>query len=371
MAPDKFTGSLSAPEAAGHIGAALQRVVPAVEVRLQPVADGGDGTLDAVLACGFTRVPVKVCGPTGLAVDAAFGRRGDTALVELAEASGSRRLPGGRAEPMLASSYGTGELVRAALDEGAGTVVLGVGGSACTDGGAGMLQALGARLRDAQGQEVGTGGGALADVVSVDLSGLDSRLAATRVVLASDVDNPLVGREGAAAVYAPQKGASQAQVAALDGARRRWARVLTEATGHDMSRRRAAGAAGGVGFAALAALGAELRPGIELILDLVGFDDLVDGARLVITGEGSFDRQSLRGKAAVGVAAAAARHGVPTVGVVGRCTVPARDVRAAGLRAVYTLESLEPDLETSLRSAGALLERLVATRLAPDWFPAR
>lgn len=371
MAPDKFTGSLSAPEAAAHIAAALHRVLPDVEVRLQPVADGGDGTLDAVLACGFTRVPVSVSGPTGVAVDAALGRRGGTALVELAEASGSRRLPQRRPEPMLASSYGTGELVCAALDGGADTVVLGVGGSASTDGGAGMLQALGARLRDAQGQEVGTGGGALADVAAVDLSGLDPRLAATRVVLASDVDNPLVGRDGAAAVYAPQKGASQAQVAALDAALRRWARVLTEATGHDMSGRRAAGAAGGVGFAALAALGAELRPGIELILDLVGFDDLVSGARLVITGEGSFDRQSLRGKAAVGVAAAAARHGVPTVGVVGRCTVPADDVRAAGLRAVYTLESLEPDLETSLRSAGVLVERLVASRLAPDWLPAR
>jgi glycerate 2-kinase len=367
VAPDKFKGSLTAPQVAAHLAAGLRRFAPGADVRLAPVADGGDGTLDAVAACGYSLETVVVTGPTGEPVEAAFARRGSTAVVELAEASGLRRLPAGRLDPMNATSRGTGELLRAALDAGCDHIVVGIGGSASTDGGAGMLQALGARLLDRSGHELGPGGAALAALQSVDLDALDPRLADVRVVLASDVDNPLLGAKGAAAVYGPQKGASPAQVAELDTALGRWAEVLAQVTGGDLSMSPSGGAAGGVGFAALAVLQAELRPGIELIMDLIEFDALLPGARLVITGEGSLDQQSLHGKAPVGVAAAAAPHSVPTIAVAGICTLSTEDLQAGGLRAAYALIDLEPDAAVCIRDAGRLLEQLAATVVAPAW----
>jgi glycerate kinase len=367
VAPDKFKGSLTAPQVAAAVAAGLRRFMPTVDVRLAPVADGGDGLLEAVAACGYSLVPVAPSGPTGAPVDAAFARRGSTAVIELAQASGLRRLPDGRLDAMHASSRGTGEVLRAALDAGCDQIIVGLGGSACTDGGAGMLQALGVGLTDRRGRELGPGGAALEDLHTVDLHGLDPRLADVTVVLASDVDNPLLGPQGAAAVYGPQKGATAAQVAQLEAGLDRWARFLAEATGADMSERFGAGAAGGVGFAALAVLDATPRPGIELILDLIGFDDLVAGARLTITGEGLLDEQSLRGKAPVGVAAAAARHGVPTIVITGRCSLSLEEAQAGGLRAAYALTTLEPDSSVCLRDAGRLVEELAAAVVAPEW----
>jgi glycerate 2-kinase len=367
VAPDKFKGSLTAPAAAARIGAGLHRFRADLDVRLAPVADGGDGTLDAVTACGWSRRVMTVSGPTGEPIEAGLGLRGRAAVVELAEASGLRRLPHGRPAPMQASSRGTGELVRAALDAGCDQIILGLGGSACTDGGAGMLQALGARLLDQDGKQLEPGGAALLRLAGVDLTGLDPRLAGTRVVLASDVDNPLLGPRGAAAVYAPQKGATPGQVAELDRGLRHWAQLLARATGGDRTDQAGGGAAGGVGFAALAVLGAELQQGIELILDLIDFDDLLPAAALVITGEGSLDQQSLHGKAPVGVAAAATRHGVPTVAVAGRSTLSAVDLRTGGFDGAYSLLSLEPDPKVCMADAGRLLEELVATVVAPAW----
>jgi glycerate 2-kinase len=367
IAPDKFKGSLTAAEVAGHLAAGLLRFRADLEVRLAPVADGGDGTLEAVLARGYTLLPVAVSGPTGKPADAAFAVRAKTAVVELAEASGLRRLPQGRLDPMNATSRGTGELLRAALDAGCEQIVVGLGGSACTDGGAGLLQALGVRLLDRQGRELGPGGAALRALHEVDLHGLDPRLAGARIVLASDVDNPLLGPKGAAAVYAPQKGADPAQVAELDAGLHRWAEVIAVATGADRSATPGAGAAGGVGFAALAVLGGQLRPGIELILELIEFDALLPGAQLVITGEGSLDQQSLHGKAPVGVAAAAARHGLPTVAVAGRCLLSPEEAQAGGIQAAYALTSLEADPEVSMREAGRLLEQIAFTVVGPQW----
>lgn len=369
IAPDKFKGSLTAPEVAAAIAAGLHRYRPDLEVRAAPIADGGDGTLDAVTARGYAPVPALVSGPNGTPIEAVFGRRGRTAVVELAEASGLRRLDGGRLDPMNATSRGTGDLIRAALDIGCEQVILGLGGSACTDGGAGMLQALGVRLLDRQGQELDPGGAALAALHHVDLSGLDPRLADTAVVLATDVDNPLLGPSGAATVYAPQKGASPAQVDELERALSGWARQLSEAADADRSSTPGAGAAGGVGFAALTVLRAEPRPGIELILELINFDELLSGAALVITGEGSLDRQSLHGKAPVGVATAAARHSVPTIAVAGRCELAVAEIQAAGLAGAYPLTSIEPDPAVCFAEAGRLLEDLVATVLAPAWMP--
>lgn len=357
VAPDKFKGSLTAVQVAEHVGAGLRAAAPTIEVVAAPVADGGDGTLDAVTAAGFDRVPVLATGPTGAQVRTAYARQGDVAVIELATVCGLLRLPGGTLDAMGASCFGFGEVIAAALDAGANRIVLGLGGSASTDGGMGLLQALGADIRDARGAPVGRGGTALPDVATVNLAGLHPRLREVELILASDVDNPLLGADGAAAVYAPQKGASAADVDTLEEGLRHWASVVTQATGVDRSAEPGAGAAGGVGFASLV-LGGKVRSGIELLLDLIDFDEALAGADLVITGEGSLDEQTLYGKAPFGVAAAAARHGVPVVAVAGRVAVTPDQLAAAGIRAAYPLSDLEPDVERSIADAGPLLAKL-------------
>jgi glycerate kinase len=362
IAADKFKGSLTAVQVAEHVEAGLRTVVPGLTIEALPVADGGDGTVDAATAAGFERRTVTVTGPLGEPVEAAYALRGDTAVVEMAEASGLRHLPPGIFAPLTATTYGTGELLRAALDAGARTIVLGVGGSATSDGGAGMLSALGARLLDADGVPVAPGGGALSALASADLSGLDPRLAGTRIVLASDVDNPLTGPKGAAAVYGPQKGASPQDVAALDAALTRYAEVLGDT---HAAQAPGAGAAGGIGYGALAGLGAAFRPGIEVLLDVLGFAAALGRADLVITGEGSLDAQTLHGKAPVGVASAARSRGIPVLAVCGRLTLSAADLAAAGIGAAYALADLEPDPARSMAEAGPLL-RQAAAALARD-----
>jgi glycerate kinase len=361
LATDKFKGSLTAAEVAAALGRGLAR--PGVSVSRVPVADGGDGTLDAALAAGFTRVPVRVTGPVGEPVDTAYARRGTTAVVELADASGLLRLPGATA-PLTASTHGTGELVAAALDAGCGTVVLGVGGSCSTDGGAGLVTGLGGRVLDRSGAPVPPGGAGLARATALDLDPLRARLAKVRVVLASDVDNPLLGPAGAAAVYGPQKGATPDDVVRLEQALTSWADLVARTTGRDLRAVPGAGAAGGAGFGALALLGAELRSGVETVLELVGFDDAVREADLVVTGEGSLDEQSLRGKAPVGVLAAAARHGVPVVAVCGRTTLAPETLREVGFAGAHALTDLEPDPARCMTDAARLLTTL-GRRLLP------
>ncbi|WP_329523610.1 glycerate kinase [Streptomyces jietaisiensis] len=367
VAADKFKGSLTAAEVAERVTTGLRRVVPDLKVESLPVADGGDGTVAAAVAAGFARREVPVAGPLGGEVAAAFALRGGTAVVEMAEASGLQRLPGGVPAPLTASTHGTGELLRAALDAGARTLVLGVGGSASTDGGAGMLTALGARLLDAGGAPVPPGGGGLAALASADLSGLDPRLAEAELVLAADVDNPLTGPKGAAAVYGPQKGASPQDVRALDAALARFAGVLEASLGARAAECAAtpgAGAAGGLGHAALL-LGARFRPGIEVMLEVLGFAPALERASLVITGEGSLDAQTLHGKAPAGVAAAARAAGRQVVAVCGRLALSPGELAAAGVSRAYALTDLEPDVARCLAEAGPLLERL-AERLARD-----
>ncbi|QKW31342.1 glycerate kinase [Streptomyces seoulensis] len=368
IAADKFKGSLTAVQVAERVTAGLRRVVPGLEVEALPVADGGDGTVDAAVAAGFERREVRVAGPLGEAVTAAYALRGDTAVVEMAEASGLQRLPAGVFAPLTASTYGSGELLRAALDAGARTIVFGVGGSATTDGGAGMLAALGARFCTAAGEPVAPGGGGLADLASVDLSGLDERLASVEFVLASDVDNPLTGPKGAPAVYGPQKGASPEDVAALDAALAHFAKVLEAAIGPKAAEYAAspgAGAAGGIGYGALI-LGARFRAGIEVMLDVLGFAPALERASLVITGEGSLDEQTLHGKAPAGVAAAARAAGREVVAVCGRLALPVEELGRAGIRRAYPLTSVEPDVEKCIADAGPILER-VAEQIARDF----
>ncbi|MEU6973140.1 glycerate kinase [Kitasatospora aureofaciens] len=356
VAPDKFKGTLEGAEVAARIAAGIRRAAPGTEVRELPVADGGEGTLAAALAAGFARVPAKVAGPTGLPVDAALAVRGDTAVVELAQASGLARLPGGRTAPLAAGSYGVGQLIGRAVSMGAKRIVLGLGGSACTDGGAGMVQALGVSLRDADDVELPPGGAALRRLERIELGPLAGLLTGVEVVVACDVDNPLLGPRGATAVYGPQKGADGDDLVVLEEGLTRFADQVAAVTGRDVRQAPGAGAAGGVGFAALALLGATMRPGIELLLELLGFDEAVRGARLVVTGEGCLDAQTLHGKAPAGVAAAAARAGVRVAAVAGRLELSEPEWRAAGFTAAIALTDLAEQPGDSMTRAGELAE---------------
>jgi len=379
VAPDKFKGSLSAQQAADAIAAGAQDAADALGVAValhrQPVADGGEGIVAAALAAGYRAHAVTVSGPLGDPVESgiAIGADDDgqvVAVVEMASASGLALLPGGRGDrttAMTASSRGTGELVRAALDAGAARVVLGIGGSASTDGGTGVVAALGVRLLDAGGQDLPPGGRALADLDRLDTSGRDPRLDQVDVVVASDVDNPLTGPRGAAAVFGPQKGAGPDEVSVLDDGLRRLAELLRRDAGADVETTPGAGAAGGVGAAAMALLGARLVPGIDLVLDLVRFDAALAGTDLVVTGEGSFDEQSLGGKAPVGVARRASAHGIPVVVLAGRVDLDDAG-RAAlhdlGVVGAHAITDLEADLSVATSRAAELLRDLAGRALA-------
>jgi glycerate 2-kinase len=369
VAPDKFKGSLTAAEVAAGVANGLARGGFAGQVESVPVADGGDGTVAAAVSAGFRRVELGVRGPLGKNVTASYALLDDTAVIEAAQACGLTLLPPGCLAPLTATSRGVGELILTASRMGAKRIVLGVGGVATTDGGAGLLQALGARLTDDKGRELPPGGAALARLDLLDLTRLRD-LPGVEFLLASDVDNPLLGPFGAAAVYAPQKGASPEEVRLLEAGLGRWADISEAAAGGPTPVRDApgAGAAGGIGFAALLFLEARMRPGIELLLELASFGSRLDGARLVITGEGALDAQTLHGKAPVGVARAAAAHdpAIPVVAVAGRCTLTPDELRAAGIARAYVLSDIEPDLERCLADAGPLLERL-SERIAADW----
>lgn len=366
VATDKFKGCLPATEVAEAVARGILDARPDAEVVAFPVADGGDGTVEAAVSRGFTRVQVVADGPTGEPVSTSYATRDDQAVVELANVCGLDLLPGRRPDPLGASTFGLGQVLRHAIENGSRRIVLGIGGSASTDGGAGMVQALGARLLDQAGAPVPRGGAALAAVETLEVEDLRRLTDGVRVTVASDVDNPLLGPRGAAAVFGPQKGAGPADLAVLEAALTRWARVVSGAVGADHSHQTGAGAAGGTGFAAIALLGAELASGIELVLELLGFEQALTGADLVVTGEGALDEQSLAGKAPIGVADAANRRGIPVVAVAGITRLTERQLRDAGIRAAYPLSALEPDPAASIASAPALL-RATGRRIAADW----
>ncbi|MBN1092217.1 glycerate kinase [Blastococcus sp. TML/M2B] len=362
VAPDSFKGSLSADRAADAIAAGVARAVPGAELALRPVADGGEGTVAAALRAGWGPRAVGVTGPDGRPVEAELALRGTTAVLELATAAGLGLLD--RPAPLTATTRGVGELVRHALDAGARRIVLGIGGSATTDGGAGMLQALGVRLLDAAGREVPPGGAGLARLDRIDASALDPRLAGVVLVVASDVDNPLTGPAGAAHVFGPQKGASADDVRALDAALGRYAVVLARDLGADVAATPGAGGAGGTAAGALA-VGARLVSGAGLVCDLVGLSDAVAGAALAITGEGSLDAQTLRGKAPAEVARRAAAAGVPCLALAGRVALGADQLGAAGFAAAHALTEVEPDAGRCLAEPERLLGELAA-RVVPQ-----
>lgn len=322
VAPGAFKGSLPAKDVAAALAEGVERVWPAARLERLPLSDGGDGWVDSMVsAADGSLVEVRVRGPLGDEVEARYGLIDSegvtTAVVEMAAASGLALVPREGRDPRVATTYGTGELIRHALDRGAQKLLVGVGGSATNDGGAGMACALGARFVDADGEELPPGGAALAHLDRVDLSGLDARLGDVEVVVASDVENPLLGVDGASAVYGPQKGATPEMVKDLDGALCHFADVVEDAVGRRLRDEPGAGAAGGLGFGLMALCGAQLRPGVELALDSLEADRVIQGASLVLTAEGMLDSQTLAGKLPVGVARRARRHGVPVVAVGG------------------------------------------------------
>jgi len=387
VAPDKFKGTLTATQVASHVAAGFARVRPDLAAVQVPVADGGDGTVDAAEAAGYRRVEIGVRGPTGKPVNASFALLDETAVVESAQACGLARLPGGELAPLTATSRGAGELILAAVRMRAKRIVLGLGGVACTDGGAGLVTALGGRLLDSSGIELPPGGAALATLDRIDVRRLRD-LGGAEVIAATDVDNTLLGPHGAAAVYGPQKGASPQDVALLEQGLARWADVAEKSFGFDKRDEPGAGAAGGLGFAVLGVLGAGTQPGIELMLDLLSFAGHLPGARLVVTGEGALDEQTLHGKAPAGVARAAAAAGglgksgtaagglgksdaaagpdLPVVAVCGVSSLSPEQLRSAGIARAYALADIEPDLTRCREQAGPLLEDL-AERVARDW----
>lgn len=355
VATDKFKGSMTAAQATAAIAEGIRAARSDTRITEVPVADGGDGTLDAAMAVGYALRSGRPAKPQGRGFP--FAMKDEVAIVELAAVCGLAQLPSSEPAPLTAGTYALGEVITAAIEAGAHRIVIALGGSASTDGGAGMMQALGLSLADATGAEVPQGGAALEHLCHVDASRLDARLSSIEFVLACDVDNPLLGPNGAAAVYGPQKGASSDDVATLERGLQRWARITSKATRKDVDAMRGAGAAGGTAFAALAYLGAEMRSGADLVLEMLSFDQVLHGATLVVTGEGALDAQTLHGKAPSAVQRAAAAQDVPVVAVTGRSELTAAETRELGFARVFELRAYEPNVDRAMRDAASLLRR--------------
>ncbi|HHT26553.1 MAG TPA: glycerate kinase [Firmicutes bacterium] len=340
IAPDKFKGSLTAKQAAHHIAAGIRRVLDSVTITQIPMADGGEGTVQSLVdATGGQLVSIEVTGPLGTPVSASFGILGDgqTAVIEMAAASGLALITSAERDPENATTYGTGELLLAAAKRGCRKVVIGIGGSATNDGGAGMAQALGARLLDASGRELPPGGIHLARLAKIDISGIDPQVKRMSVVVACDVTNPLCGVTGASTVYGPQKGATPEMVVRLDQALSHYADIIARDLDKDVRNVPGAGAAGGLGAGLMAFLDAELERGVDIIIDVVGLDAAMQNCDLVITGEGGVDAQTAFGKAPAGVAQVAERYKKPVIVLAGSVADDARSLHDHGLHAIFSL----------------------------------
>ncbi|EOL9023512.1 glycerate kinase [Cronobacter sakazakii] len=369
IAPDSFKESLSAMDVAKAIEAGFREIYPQANYVCVPMADGGEGTVEAMVAAtGGQIITTPVTAPLGNKVDGFFGLLGDgeTAVVEMAAASGLHLVPTAQRDPRITTSYGTGELILAALERGVKAIIIGIGGSATNDGGAGMMQALGARFLDGEGRELAPGGAALARLERLDLSALDPRLAQVSVTAACDVDNPLCGEKGASAVFGPQKGATPAMVTELDAALRRFGEQLEAATGKAIISVPGAGAAGGMGAALLGMLNAELRPGIEIVIESLGLAQAVRDADLVITGEGRLDSQSIHGKTPVGVARVAKQFQRPVVAIAGSLTPDYQIVHEHGIDAAFSVIDRIVTLQEALDDAERNL-RVTARNVAALW----
>lgn len=354
IAPDSYKESLSALEVASAIEQGFREIWPDADYVKLPVADGGEGTVEAMVAATSGRiVDVEVTGPLGEPVSAFYGLSGDerTAFIEMAAASGLEQVPPDRRDPLKTTSWGTGELIRHALDAGVEHIIIGLGGSATNDGGAGMVQALGAKLLDAQQHDIALGGAALETLARIDISQLDKRLTRCRIEVACDVSNPLTGKQGASAVFGPQKGATAETIVRLDNALEHYAQLLVRDLDVNVAELAGGGAAGGMGAALYAFCGAELRRGIEIVTDALQLDACVADADLVVTGEGRIDSQTIHGKVPVGVAKVAKRYNKPVIGIAGSLTADVGVVHDHGLDAVFSVIYSVCTLEEALQNA--------------------
>ncbi len=360
IAPDSFKGSASAKEVAQAIADGLRAVLPDASYDLVPMADGGEGTVDALVsATGGQIVKVKVTGPLGEPVESFFGILGDgtTAVIEMAAAAGLALVPPEHRNPMVTTTYGVGELIKAALGAGCRRFIIGIGGSATNDGGAGMAQALGVRLLDATGNEIGFGGGALAKLVRIDASRLDPRVREAEFLVACDVTNPLTGPNGASAVYGPQKGATAEMVAELDANLRHYAALIRRDLGVDVEAVPGAGAAGGLGAGLMAFCRAQLRRGVELVIEAARLPERVQRTQMVITGEGRLDFQTGFGKVPYGVAQVAKRFSKPVLAIVGQLGEGAEQCREWGIDACFAITHKPMSEAEAMRETLSLLRR--------------
>ena len=354
IAPDSYKESLSATEVAQAIEKGFREIFPDAQYVSVPVADGGEGTVEAMIAATQgAEHTASVTGPLGERVDAHWGMSGDgnTAFIEMAAASGLALVPPEQRNPLTTTSRGTGELILHALEHGARNIIIGIGGSATNDGGAGMVQALGAKLCDANGTEIGHGGGSLMSLNTIDISGLDPRLAACTIRVACDVTNPLTGEQGASRIFGLQKGATEAQIVELDNNLNHYADVIKKSLRVDVKNVPGAGAAGGMGAALMAFLGAELRSGIEIVTQALNLEEHIHDCTLVVTGEGRIDSQSIHGKVPVGVANVAKKYHKPVIGIAGSLTRDVGVVHQYGIDAVFSVLTSIGTLEEAFRGA--------------------
>ncbi|CAM3827158.1 glycerate kinase [Vibrio aquimaris] len=370
IAPDSYKESLTAMEVATAIELGFKKVIPEANYIKLPMADGGEGTVQSLVdATNGSILTAKVTGPLGEIVEGFYGLLGEgsTAVIEMAAASGLHLVEPAKRNPMLTTTFGTGELIKQALDSGVTHIILGIGGSATNDGGMGMAQALGARFYDKSGSDLGYGGDALSELARIDLSGLDKRLADVTLEVACDVDNPLCGPKGASHVFGPQKGATPEMAEQLDINLAHFADVIRQTTGIEVINQAGAGAAGGLGAALLGLLNAKLRAGINIVTDFVKLEQEVKDATLVITGEGRIDSQTIYGKTPIGVARIAKQYQLPVIGIAGSVSKDCHVVHKHGIDAVYSVVLGATDLSTALKEAKSNIEitaRNIASALA-------
>ncbi|MFA0482570.1 glycerate kinase [Vibrio sp. 10N.222.55.B11] len=359
IAPDSYKESLSAMGVAQAIEDGFKQLIPNAEYVKLPMADGGEGTVQSLVdATNGSIIQHPVIGPLGEIVEGFYGMFGDgkTAIIEMAAASGLDLVSPEQRNPLKTTTYGTGELIKAVLDKGVEHIIIGIGGSATNDGGLGMAQALGIRMLDAEGHELVFGGGELSKLTTIDLTNLDPRLQNVRLEIACDVDNPLCGPKGASQVFGPQKGATPEMVELLDANLAHYASIMKNQLGVDVIGLPGAGAAGGLGAALVGLLNAELRPGINIVMDAVNLDEIVSDADLVITGEGRIDSQTIHGKTPIGVARTAKKHKLPVIGIAGCLASDCGVVHEHGIDAVFAVVNRSVDLPTALAEAAENIE---------------
>ncbi|MBX4162481.1 glycerate kinase [Priestia megaterium] len=365
IAPDSFKESLTALRVCEAVEKGIKTHFPNAEISKVPMADGGEGTVQSLVdATDGEVIQARVTGPLGKEVKAFYGILGDgkTAVIEMAAASGLHHVPVDKRNPLVTTTRGTGELILKALDHKVKHIIIGIGGSATNDGGAGMAKALGAKLLDAKGAEIKEGGGSLGQLTSIDLTNLDSRLAEIKVEVACDVDNPLTGETGASAVFGPQKGATPDMVKQLDRNLAHYAAIVGKEMGIHIQSVPGAGAAGGLGGGLLAFLSAELKPGVDIVIKATQLESYIKNADLVITGEGRIDGQTIYGKTPIGVAKTAKKHSVPVIAIAGSIGVGSEAVYEHGINALFSIvpgivslsEALEKASENVERTAGSL-----------------